>query len=88
MPRRLDDTRALTDRPSRGGESHHISTQKIDNGFLITRSVCTDTGDYKTQTLFSPSEPQVRTQVVGRPDKSGIVGNESAEDASKYLGRK
>ena len=85
---RLSDTRALVEGPARGGESHHISTRKIDNGFLIEKSVCTNTGEYKTSTEFSKDAPRVQTKVVGRPTGRGIVGNENIEDTVNYLGRK
>lgn len=86
---RLSDTRSLADASPRGGQSHHISTEQIDNGYLIRKSICTDTGEYKSTTKFSPKPPRVETRVVGSRDSGdGICGNESLGDAATYVGRK
>lgn len=88
---RLNDTRSLVDSSPRGGQSHHISTEQIDNGYLIRKSVCTDTGEYKSTTKFSPKPPRVETRVVGERSAvgaDGICGNESLGDAANYAGRK
>lgn len=92
---RLNDTAALTSAPSRGGESHHISTRKIDNGFLVERSTCTDTGEYKSSTEFHREAPRVAISTSrarspnGEPSgRKSDVGSESLRDASEYLGKK
>ena len=84
---RLSDTRALVDGPGQGGSSHHVTTQKIDNGYLVRKSICTDTGEYKSQETFSRAAPKVMVRVQGSPS-GGIVGNEDAKDAAMYLGKK
>ena len=87
---RLNDTRALSNAPPRGGESYHISTRKIDNGYLVEESICTDTGELKSSTRYMANPPTV---VPGRikssrngngPDAAGSAG---LGDAVQYAGK-
>lgn len=85
---RLNDTKALVERAPSAGSSHHISTQKIDNGYLVRKSVCTDAGEYKSEESFSRNAPRVEVRVNGRAASVGCCGNEDAQDAATYLGKK
>jgi hypothetical protein len=87
---RLNDTRALTDRPPRSGESYHISTRKIDNGFLVEESICTDTGEYKSSTRYMATPPTVVPgRVKGSRNGAGpdAAGSNGLGDAVQYAGK-
>lgn len=87
---RLNDTRALTDSPPREGETHHISTERIDNGYLVRRSTCTDTGEYKSSTRFYKNAPTILPPRAIRNGDGppGAVGNEGLVDGAEYAGKK
>ena len=88
MARRLNDTRALTDAPSRGGTRHSISSRKIDNGYLVEECTVTDTGEYQERCSYSATEPKLVPGRVSGARKVGpdIAGGNGLGDAVKYLG--
>jgi len=84
MAKRLNDTRALTEQPSRYGEDHTVSTRKIDNGYLVRESSCDPrTGEYRSSEQFYKEPPRIIPARVARgqnPDQgSGLA------DTMKYL---
>ena len=87
---RLNDTTAIAARPPRGGESYHISTRKIDNGYLVEESICTDTGEYKSSTRYMGTPPIVTPGRVkssrnsNGPDAAGSAG---LGDAVQHAGK-
>lgn len=84
---RLNDTRAIASAPSRSGESYHINTRKIDNGYLVEESICTDTGEYKSSTKFMSSPPTiVPGRVKGSRNGNGpdAAGSSGLGDAVQY----
>ncbi len=88
---RLNDTRALTDAPSRAGQEHHIRTEKIDNGYLVHQHVCTDTGEFKSSTRFMDTPPRVVPgRVAGSRNGGGsdAAGSRGLGDAVQYAGKK
>lgn len=83
--KRLSDTASLTNSPAEAGESHHISTRKIDNGYIVNQSTCNPrTGEYRSSEAFMATPPRVIPGRVARgpaPDSS-----ESLREARDYLG--
>lgn len=76
---RLNDTRALTDRPMASGESQSISVEKIQNGFIVCESSCNPhTGEYKSTRHFTPAPPTVA-------QKSDQMSESSLQDTMDYL---
>lgn len=72
MRKRLNDTAALVAAPSGSAEaSHSISSEKIDNGYLVRQSRCDPaTGAYSSTCHFSKSPPRI---IPGRLDgRSGV----------------
>lgn len=86
---RLNDTRALVDRPPRGGEEYHVSTRKIDNGYLVRESICTDTGEYKSSEKFMSDPPRIIPgRVKGqRNGSTDAAGSNGLGDAVQYAGK-
>lgn len=82
---RLNDTRALTDKPFAAGEEHSVRTEQIDNGYLIHRSSYNpNTGSYKCSKEFSRTVPNITPPKVGRGAASDGDGNTLA-DTKNYL---
>lgn len=78
---RLNDTNALSVRPSREGGEITRSVRKIDNGFLIRESSFDEkTGDYKCSEQYSKDVPGAEAS-----PRSG-VGQETLSDTKRYLG--
>lgn len=84
--RSLNSSRVLAERSPRGGESHHISTRKIDNGYLIEKSTCTETGEYRSSCEFSSEAPKITPARVGRMNLAGsdATGSRGLGDAVRY----
>ena len=87
---RLNDTEALVARPFEPGDSHSITTRKVDNGFVT----CVTTYDARTQQCktaetFSKNPPRiVAPRVDGRSsERSGAVGPEGLGTTKAYLGK-
>lgn len=84
--RRLNDTAAVIAGPSYGaGESHHISTRKIDNGWLVEQSVCNErTGEYRSSCNFTPTQPRLEP---GRAVRQGgsVDGGSTLRRTMDYL---
>ena len=77
---RLNDTAAIAAAPPRGGESHHISTRAVSNGYIVCESTSNDsTGEYKSSERFYEECPRVippriaRGKVGGESDLSGAM---------------
>lgn len=57
---RLNDTIGLSSRGAGGGESHTVSTRKIDNGYLVCReSYNSGTGECHRTEMFSRGKPEI-----------------------------
>lgn len=83
---RLNDTGALVSSPRDGGESHSVSTRKIDNGYIVSQSR-TDprTGEYSYTEQFTDKQPKITpAKVAGGP--SPDAGN-SLADTVKYMNK-
>ncbi len=81
---RLNDTKALTAEAS-DGASHSISTEKIDNGFLVRQSSCDPrTGEYKSTTVFQATPPRLIPGRAARQGASPDSGN-SLRQTMDYL---
>ena len=75
MKKRLNDTAAIASAPPRGGESHHISTREIENGWLVESSVCNErTGEYRSSTKFVETAPRI---IPGRAARVGASPDSS-----------
>jgi hypothetical protein len=86
--RRLNDTAALASKPLGAGESHSISTRKIDNGYVVTTSSCNpDTGGYSSTERFTASAPRI---IPGRTARTGQSpdGPNSLAGAMDYMKEK
>lgn len=74
--KRLNDTASIAERPPGGEASHHMSTRKIDNGWLVESSVCDpSTGSYRSSTSFTPNPPRIIPGRVARTGSSPDSGN-------------
>lgn len=82
---RLDDTAALVANPMGSGESHSVSTRKIENGYLVCESSCNPrTGEYTSSERFSAEEPRiVKPSVRGSSPDAGPSGLRLAMDYVK-----
>ena len=84
MTKRLNDTRALTDQPSRYGEDHSIRTRKIDNGYVVSESSCDPaTGEYRSRDQFYKDPPRIIPSRVARGQNPD--GGSALADTMKYL---
>lgn len=84
---RLNDTRALTDRPYAAGVEHTVRSEKIDNGYLVHRSSYNpETGEYKCSKTFYRSVPNITPPKVGR-GAAGDGDGSTLSDAKAYLGK-
>ena len=81
---RLNDTRAVVDMSTNGGgASHSISSEKIENGWLIRQSSSDPrTGEYRCSTSFSANQPRL---IPGRAVRNGMGGNGGLKDTMDYL---
>lgn len=62
---KLNNTIALSSRGAGGGESHTVSTRKIDNGYLIRcESYNAGTGECHSTETFSRGRPEVTAPKV------------------------
>ena len=88
MARRLNDTASLATRPFEAGESHSISTRKIDNGYLTCTSTYNPrTGECRSAETFSRNPPRIiAPRVDGRSGANPDSGN-SLRGAKDYLGQ-
>lgn len=76
MKKKLNDTAAIAESPPLGDASHHISTRKIDNGWLVEESVCNpETGEYKSSTTFTPNPPRIMPGRIARQGASPDSGS-------------
>ena len=75
--KRLNDTRALVDQPSRYGENYSLSSRKVANGFVVSESSCDPrTGEYRSSETFYKEEPRIIPGRVARgenPDNKGLA---------------
>lgn len=86
---RLNDTKALTQRPSDAGVEHTVRSQKIENGYLTsTSSYNPGTGECTEKRQFSKEPPRITPPVVEGSSAPGSVGSESLGDTMQYLGGK
>jgi hypothetical protein len=85
---RLNDTQALTERPFAAGESHSISTRKIDNGYLTSVTTCNpNTKEYKTAEVFTKNPPKIMApRMDGRQRGPAPDSGNTLRDAKAYLG--
>lgn len=86
--KRLNDTRALAGPlagPDCAEASHSISSEKIDNGWLVRSSSCNpETGEYKSSVRFCESQPRLMPgRVAGQG--AGQKARSSLGDTVKYL---
>lgn len=80
---KLNNTRAIAEKPLRGGSTRTTSVEKIDNGYLTRTSEWNDkTGQYKSSTEYSKDVPGNE----GADRARGGVGCESLSDTKSYLG--
>lgn len=83
MRKRLNDTIVLQRSPGRGKDmgntSHTVSVRPIDNGFVVTESMC-DNGNYKSHETFSEERPNLTPQATEQIPRSNALSG-----AVKYL---
>lgn len=87
MKKRLNDTVALLGVPTRSeqGEHHSVSTEKIDNGYLVRQSRCDPkTGEYSSTTHFCETPPKI---IPARVSRRGAAADSksSLRDAMDYM---
>jgi hypothetical protein len=69
--RRLNDTSAIARSPS-SSEEHTISTEKIDNGYLVRKSTYNnETGECRSSKTFYEKAPRVTEPTVRGESRSG-----------------
>lgn len=83
---RLSDTAALRNRPASGVGSHTVSSRKIDNGYMISRSSYDEsTGQYKCSEEFSKNPPIMTPPEASSPRDA--AGSEGLAGTKSYLGK-
>lgn len=87
MAKRLSDTARLASTPSDPGESHSISSRKIDNGYLVSQSSYNPgTGAYTCAERFVKNPPRLMPpKLDGRQGSAGNDGPEALSDAVAYM---
>jgi hypothetical protein len=87
MAKRLNDTASLAAKPLGAGESHSISTRKIDNGYITTTSSCNEaTGEYRSSQTFTKNPPRITPPAVdGRQGVSPDGAGSALRGAVEYL---
>jgi len=84
--RRLNDTRALVDRPFQAGEDHSISVRRIENGYLVRQSACNpETGEYRSSESFSSTPPRITPPKVAGRQANGDTGG-TLRSTKAYMG--
>lgn len=87
MGKRLNDTQALVARGLDAGQSHSISTRKIDNGYVTSVSTCDPmTGRYDHAELFTANPPNIKPPRIDGRQGASVDSPSSLREAKAYLG--
>lgn len=65
---------------AKGGETCTVSTRAIDNGYIVSESRYSETGDYQSRERFSKTAPSL-AKMTSQPE--GSVGAERLSGAIK-----
>lgn len=90
MTRRLNDTRALTDRPLEPDSEHSVRTRKVGEGYVVcTSSFNPSTGEYRSDEQYYAQPPRIVPPRVTRssPQSDG-AGSRGLADTMSYLKEK
>jgi hypothetical protein len=87
QPSRLNDTSAIIERGLSAGESHSISTRKIDNGYVTSVSTCNPTtGSYDHAEVFTANPPNISPPKLDGRQGASVDKPTSLKEAKEYLG--
>ena len=82
---RLNDTAAIANRPMEAGETHTVSSRKVENGWMVCHSYYNPrTGECRSSEVFSTSPPMVPRPGDGGSGPSPDSGSSLAK-AMEYM---